>query len=193
MKETKMSTRTLVTASLMTALVVVCQLLATYTAFFGPFSTAAALVPISIGAILCGPGVGAFLGLIFALIVFVTNGAALFLAVDIPGTIITVVLKGVLCGYVSGLLFKIIRNKNYTLASIVSAISCPIVNTGIFMLGCYIFFMDDVVAIAKLLRVSQTGYSLFIAMALGNFLFELGMSIVLSPIVVRLINIRNKQ
>ena len=36
----RMSTETMVLASLMTALVVVFQCLATYTAFFGPFSTA---------------------------------------------------------------------------------------------------------------------------------------------------------
>ena len=62
-KENKMSTHTLVLGALMSALVIVFQLLATYTAFFGPFSTAIALIPIAIGAILCGPAIGAWLGL----------------------------------------------------------------------------------------------------------------------------------
>jgi len=80
--EKRMSTETMVMGALMTALVIVCQLLATYTAFFGPFSTAVALIPIAIGAMICGPAIGAWLGLIFAIVVFVTGGAALFFAVD---------------------------------------------------------------------------------------------------------------
>ncbi len=190
--EKQMSTETMVMGALMTALVIVCQLLATYTAFFGPFSTAVALIPIAIGAIICGPAIGAWLGLIFAIVVLVTGGAALFLAVDIPGTLITVIAKGVLCGYASGLTFKMLKGLNPTVATIASAIICPIVNTGVFMLGCFAFFMDDAVAIAAKLGSSESGASLFTALALGNFLFELGMNIVLSPIIVRLINARKR-
>ena len=56
----RMSTKTMVLGAIMTALVIVFQLLATFTAFFGPFSTAVALIPIAIGAIMCGPAVGAW-------------------------------------------------------------------------------------------------------------------------------------
>ena len=62
----------MVLGAVMTALVVLLQLLSTYTTFFGPFSTALALVPIIIGAALCGVEflrslgcVGAFVRTIF--------------------------------------------------------------------------------------------------------------------------------
>ncbi|MBQ7097910.1 MAG: ECF transporter S component [Clostridia bacterium] len=187
-----MSTEKLVTSALMTALVILFQLLATYTTFFGPFSTAIGLIPIAIGAILCGPAIGAWLGLIFAVIVFATGGANLFLAFDIPGTIITVLSKGILCGLVAGLVYKGLCKLNSTIAAFAAAIICPMVNTSVFLLGCIIFFMDDAVGIANMLGSAETGVALFIALALGNFLFELGLNTVLSPVVVKLLNIRKK-
>lgn len=187
-----MSTEKLVTSALMTALVILFQLLATYTAFFGPFSTAIGLIPIAIGAILCGPAIGAWLGLIFAAIVFATGGANLFLAFDVPGTIITVLSKGILCGLIAGFVYKAVFKLNATIAAVAAAIICPIVNTSVFLLGCVIFFMDDAVGIAEMLGSAETGVALFIALALGNFLFELGLNMVLSPVVVKLLNIRKK-
>ncbi|MBE7024255.1 MAG: ECF transporter S component [Ruminococcaceae bacterium] len=188
----KMSTEMLVTGALMTALVILFQLLATYTTFFGPFSTAIGLVPIAIGSILCGPAVGAWLGFVFAIVVFATGGANLFLAVDVPGTIVTVLSKGVLCGLVSGFTYKALSKFNSTIAAFSAAIVCPVVNTGVFLLGCFAFFMDDAVKIAEAIKSPATGTALFIALALGNFLFELGLNTVLSPVVVKILNVRNK-
>ncbi len=187
-----MSTEKLVISALMTSLVILFQLLATYTTFFGPFSTAIGLIPIAIGAILCGPAIGAWLGLIFAVIIFATGGANLFLAFDIPGTIITVLSKGILCGLIAGFTYKAIYKFNSTIAAFAAAIICPIVNTGIFILGCFIFFMDDAVGIAEMIGSAETGIALFIALALGNFIFELGLNTILSPVVVKLLNIRKK-
>ncbi|MDO4743603.1 MAG: ECF transporter S component [bacterium] len=188
----KMSTETLVLSALMTSLVILFQLLATYTTFFGPFSTAIGLIPIAIGAILCGPAIGAWLGLVFAIVILASGGANLFFAVDIPGTFITVLAKGVLCGFLSGITFKLINTWNKTIATISAAIICPIVNTGIFMLGCFLFFMDDVVKLASALGSAETGYTLFVGLALGNFVFELITNMILTPIVSRLIDFKNK-
>ena len=41
--------------------------------------------------------------------------------------------------------------------------------------------------------LEKAGIAVFTAMATGNFIFELGLNIVLSPVVVRLLNIRNKK
>ncbi len=189
----RMSTETLVLASLMTALVVVFQCLATYTAFFGPFSTAIGLIPIVIGAAMCGPAVGAWLGFVFALVVILTGGANLFFAFSIPGTIITVFGKGIACGYASGLVYKLLKEKNKVVAAVLSALVCPIVNTGIFLLGSAIFFMPFAQKIADLLGMAKSGFGIFIALALGNFLFEIGMNVVLSPIIVRVLDMIKKK
>ena len=191
-KNRRMSTETLVLAALMTALVVVFQCLATYTTFFGPFSTAIALIPIVIGAAMCGPLVGAWLGFIFALVVIFTGGASLFFAFSIHGTIITVIAKGVACGAVAGVVYKLLKKFNKTVAAIASALVCPIVNTGIFLLGSAIFFLPFADKIADLLQMSEDGFGVFVALALGNFVFEIGMNAVLSPVIVRVIDMRRK-
>ena len=188
----KMSTKTMVLGAVMTALVILLQLLGTYTTFFGPFSTALALVPIIIGAALCGAGVGAWLGLVFGVIVLVTGGAALFLAFNIPGTLITVLVKGMACGLVAGLVYKLLRRWNDTVAVFVAALLCPLTNTAVFLLGSALFFLPHADAIAQTLKMNVSGMALFWALAMGNFLFEIALSIVLSPVVVRLLQIKKK-
>lgn len=189
----KMETKTMVLGAILTAVVVLVQCLATYTTFFGPFSTAMALVPIVIGAALCGTGVAAWLGFVFGFVVLVTGGGALFWAFNIPGTIITVLLKGTCCGMAAGLVYRCLEKWNGLVAAIASAIICPVVNTGIFLLGSYIFFLPYADAMAELLGMNISGMALFYALATANFLLELLINIILSPTIVRLINIRRKQ
>ena len=92
--------------------------------------------------------------------------------------------------YVQQITHKCLKNKNNTVAAMAASIACPLVNTGVFLIGCFLFFMDDAVAIASKIGSSETGVALFIALALGNFLFEIGINLVLCPIIVRLIRIR---
>lgn len=193
MNKKRMSTEKLVLGALMTALVIVFQLLATYTAFFGPFSTAIALVPIVIGAILCGKAIGAWLGLVFGVVVIATGGAVLFWQFSIPGTIITVIVKGMACGFVAGWVYELLNKINHYVAVICASIICPIVNTGVFLLGSAIFFLDYALEIASMIGLDDVGFSVFVALAFGNFLFELGINTILSPIIVRLLNIRRKK
>lgn len=192
-KNKRLATETMVLGAMMTALVVILQCLATYTTFFGPFSTAVALVPIVIGAALCGTGVGAWLGLVFGGVVILTGNAALFLAFSIPGTIVTVLCKGMACGAAAGIVHKLLKKWNGIVAAIASAIVCPVVNTGVFLLGCRIFFMPFADAIAETLQMNVSGMDLFFALAGANFLLELGMNLVLSPVIVKLISLAKKK
>ncbi len=191
MKNTKNSVRTrkLVMTAMMTTLVVVFQLLATYTAFFGPFSTAIGLIPIAIGACILGPLVGAWLGLVFGIVVLATGGAALFFAFSLPGTVITVLLKGAGCGFVAGLAYKLLAPKMKFGAAIIASLLCPIVNTGIFLLGSAVFFMPYAEAIGELVSIDKAGFGVFIALAFGNFIIEVLMNGILSPVFVRIIKI----
>lgn len=194
MHSKNMSTKKMVLAAILTAIVIVLQLLAQYTTFFGPFSTAVALIPIVIGAAMCGIGVGSWLGFVFSIVVLLSGGANLFLAVDIPGTIITVLAKGTACGLAAGMAYIAMQKlkANRFLSVLAASVVCPTVNTGIFMLGCILFFMDDVTALASTLGSDATGLGLFWALAMGNFLFELGMNIILSPVIVRILQARDK-
>ena len=192
MRKTNKKTQTMVLGAVMTALVVVFQLLATFTAIFGPFSTAIALIPIVIGAAICGTAMGGWLGFVFGVVVLASGGANLFLAFDVFGTFATVLVKGIACGLAAGFAYKLFAKINRYVAVFAAALICPVVNTGVFMLGSVLFFLDSVSEIAAAIGMNGTGIGVFWAMAMGNFLFEIGMNLVLSPVIVRLLDLRKK-
>ena len=188
-KKLGMSTKTMVLAAILTALVVVLQFIG-QTIRLGPFMISLVLVPIVIGAATCGPKIGGWLGFVFGLFVLISGDAAAFLTINIFGTIVTVLLKGVLCGFVAGYVYQLLEGKNKTLAVFVAAIVCPVVNTGVFLLGCAVFFMDTIVLWAN---GSNVIAYMFLGLVGGNFLVELALNLVLGPAIVRLVNIAEKR
>ena len=183
---------TLTFGAILTALVIVLQLLGGFIKF-GPFSISLVLIPIVIGAALCGKWIGAWLGLVFGVAVLLSGDAATFLVIDVPGTIFTVLAKGVLCGLAAGWVYDRLKGKNTLLAVIVAAIVCPVVNTGIFLVGCRVFFFHTLLtwASAEGFGGNFIGYLLIGFVGL-NFLVELGVNIVLSPVAVRVIQLTKK-
>ena len=190
--ERRIQTEKLVLGAIMTGLVIVLQLLGSGTTFFGPFSSAVALIPIVLGAAMCGPYIGAWLGFVFGMVVILSGGAALFFAFDVPGTIITVLVKGVACGLAAGLVYKALSKFNIYVAALAAAIICPLVNTGVFLLGCYVFFMDSATQIAEQVQLTVSGMAVFWALAMGNFALEVISNAVLSPVLVRILKINKK-
>lgn len=184
----KTGTKKLVLGALMAALVVILQYMGSFVRF-GPFSISLVLIPIVIGAITCGKEIGAFLGLIFGMMVFITGDAALFLAVNASGTIITVILKGVLCGYLTGLTYEVILkiSKRKYFSAVVSAIICPIVNTGIFLAGCYFFFLETVTEWGVAAGFGNVGAYMIFGLVGANFLVELGFNVVFAPAIVHIL------
>lgn len=165
-------------------------------AYFGGFikiggfaSISLTLIPVVLGAALYGPWAGAVLGGVAGAVFFLTPDAAYWEGLSIHGTIITVMVKGVLSGLCAGLAYKLLEKVNRYLAIIVSAIVCPVVNTGIFLLGCLVFFMDAVNSGAAGENMSVAGYLIVFFVGL-NFVFELLTNIVLSPVILRVMNIR---
>lgn len=189
---------------LLTAVVVVLQFVGAFI-HFGPFSISLTLVPIIIGAAVYGVLAGAWLGLVFGAVVLF-NDSALFLAVSPFGTIITVLLKGILCGLVSGLVYRffsrwIILCHNdkkqkiswtINLGVILAAIVCPVVNTGVFILGCLIWFMPTITAWGAGLGFESGVSYLFFGMIGTNFLVELGINFLLSAVIVKIIRLKAK-
>lgn len=181
------TTHKMVMYAILTAVVIVLQLLGSFIRF-GPFSITLVLVPIVIGAAICGPKAGAWLGFVFGVAVLLSGDAALFLAVSIPGTIITVLLKGTLAGFFTGLVYDALKRGNSLVAIIVSAAVCPIVNTGIFLIGCFLFFMETITTWAGG-SDAVASYIIFVLVG-GNFLFEIAANVLLSPAIVRILKIR---
>ena len=189
--KTKMTTRELTLASILTAIVFLLQYFGCVIKF-GTFSISTVLIPIVIGAATCGSWVAAWLGLVFGFAVLLSGDAALFLAVNWWGTILTVLLKGAACGFVSGIVYKAVKKvSNEYLATIAAAVICPVVNTGIFLLGCLVFFMDTVTQLAISAGwEGSTAQFMIVAFVGVNFLVEMGINIFFTPIIVRLLKIK---
>ncbi len=191
MSKGKIQTEKVVLGAVLTALVVVLQLLGAFIRF-GPFSISLVLVPIVIGAAMCGTKIGAWLGFVFGAVVLISGDAAPFMAVDIAGTIVTVLAKGTLCGLCAGLVYKLLSKYNQYLAVMVSAVVCPVVNTGVFLLGCKMFFMSAITQWGAAEGFNSVVKYMFIGLAGGNFIVELLVNIILAPVVIRLIKLNKK-
>ena len=183
-----LSTKDIALGAILTALVIVLQLVGQFIKF-GPASISLVLIPIVIGSAICGPKISTWLGLVFGVVVLFTDGMA-FMAIHAVGTIVTVLLKGALCGLASGLVYKLFEKKNVYLAVVLSAIACPLVNTGVFLLGCYIFFFDTIKEWGLSAGFTNVGEYMILGLVGINFLLELAVNVVLSPIIVRIINVR---
>lgn len=190
MRRSKQNTaqiRTLTLGAILTALVIVLQMLGQFIRF-GPFSISLVLVPIVIGAAMCGPKISTWLGFIFGVAVLMTDAAA-FLAISVPGTVITVLLKGMAAGLAAGLICKALEKKNRTFAVILAALVSPVVNTGVFLLGCVVFFLDTVTEWGAGMGYDNAFAYMIFGMVGINFIAEMAINIFLSPVVVRLLNV----
>ena len=143
-----------------------------------PFRLALVLVPIVISAALIGPFASLWLGGVFGVVVLITSPDVSFFMMYNPlATIGIIISRGLLTGLTAGIIYQFLENKSKTGAVVAAAIASPIVNTGIFILGLYIFFEPIVGNV----------FEFFIAFVLLNFGIELAVNIVLSPTIVRLI------
>ncbi len=183
----------MVLGAVLTALVIILEVISASLGKAGMFRFTFALVPIAIGAATCGPALSVWLGFVFGLAVLLTGDAAAFLAVNPLGTVITVLLKGIACGYAAGILYRLLEKYSRFVAVAASAIVCPVVNTGVFLLGCLVFFMDTVAGWAQGLGFggNVAGYMIFVLVGI-NFLIEIATNVILTPVIVRLLGIREK-
>lgn len=185
------STEKTVMLALFTALVALLSYFGGFIKIGGFASVSLTLIPVVLGAALYGPLAGAWLGGVSGVIFFITADAAFWFSLSIPGTIITVMIKGIAAGLLAGIVYKLLEEKNRYVAVIASAIVAPIVNTGIFLLGCLVFFLDTVKSWAIVEGMSVGAYLIVFFVGL-NFVFELLFNVVFSPAIVKLISLRKK-
>lgn len=181
-------TKSMVGVGLFTAIVVVLQFLGGGIKF-GMFSISLVLVPIVVGSAIYGGKAGAWLGFAFGAAVLLSGDAAAFLVINPLATVLVVLVKGIACGLVAGLLYRLFEKLNRTIAVFAAAMICPMVNTGIFLLGCQFFFLETVAEWGAALGYENAAAYMFLGLAGLNFLIELGVNIILAPVIVRLIRI----
>ena len=193
----------LVELALLFALVVVLQIISAIMPKLGPVSITLTLIPVVVGAILFGISGGATLGFAFGLIVLINC----IVGLDFGGNILwnanpffcalICFIKGIAAGVAPALLYPLIRGKKETagngkkyVAAVLAAMSAPIVNTGLFVLGMFAFFKDTLYVWA-----GGTDIATYVIVGLAgiNFLVEFAINIVLSPAIVRIVDVVGKK
>jgi len=198
MKNNKiLNTKNLVLLALLTAIVIVLQVLAAVLPVY-PFKLALVLVPVVIGSALISPLAGAWLGLVFGGVVLYTSltfsdpFVMILMSHNPFATVGIILIKGTLAGLAAGFIYRMIESKGRSIATITAAVICPAVNTGLFAAGMYIFFyplleqftLDEYGTI----NAANIAALVFIGWIGINFIFELSVNLIFSPSIVRLIN-----
>ena len=178
-------TEKFVLLAFLTAIVAVLAYYGGFIKIGGLASISLTLIPVVVGATLLGPLAGAWLGAVAGAIFFATPDAVFWFGLSVPGTVVTVMVKGILSGLCAGLVYKALGKFNRYLAVLAAAIVCPVVNTGIFLVGCFIFFKDTIGSFT-----SEHGFFIGICVFVSlNFVFELIANIAVSPAIVRIIDL----
>ena len=186
----------MVGVALLIAVMLVLQFIAAaFPIKIGPVSLSLVLIPIVLGAAAFGPAAGSVLGGAFGVMtyIFCVNGMdggghMVFQASPIL-CLLVVMAKGILCGLCAGIAYKLLHKANGYVAMLCAAIVCPVVNTGVFLLGMRLFFMDVLKFWAGGSDVA--GYVLS-GLIVINFLPELAINIVFSPAGQRILHAVNK-
>ena len=160
----------------------------------GMVSITLTLIPVVVGGIMLGKRGGALLGFSFGVIVLINCMTAL----DPGGNILWNVnpfltaaiclIKGTAAGFVPAALYELIGGKcncqkKKFVATLVAALSAPIVNTGLFVVGMLLFFSETLKAWAGGTNIIQY---IILGLAGVNFLVEFSINILLSPALVRI-------
>lgn len=187
---------TMVQIALLSALVVVLQV------FFsairvGVVTLNFVLVPIVIAGVLIGPMagliVGAFAGLTTFIQVF-TSGDVFYVFLmtnNAFATALICICKTAAAGLLAGLVYNLITRigkpsagKNYV-GSLAASIVCPVVNTGLFVLGMLLFFGGALTSDATFGAAAAEGLVSFVLVGLVgvNFFVELALNILICPLI----------
>lgn len=179
------------------AIIIVLQLFSTFFSAFLPMARLTlSLVPIVIGGAIYGIKAGALLGGVFGAVVvgsMITGfggefGTLIFQNMPFLSVGITL-FRCIMAGLVPAIVFKIISKWNLTFASVISALLCPVVNTGLFCLGVIFVFKD----IFLELNGGGNVYLLLISAIAVNFIIEFIINIILSPVILTVIKVRSNK
>lgn len=182
--------------AILTAIIVVVQIICTFIKF-GPFSITLALAPIIIGAAVYGVGTGALLGGVFGLVVLITgilgwDGGTVMLLMGINpvATVLICIVKGAAAGLAAGAVYAAIAKKSQLAGVITAGVVCPVVNTGLFIVGMLTFFFSTISGWAAG-NDSMVQYIIF-GLCGGNFLVELATNLLLATAITRIIRVVRK-
>lgn len=159
------------------------------------------LIPIVLGAILYGSAVGGFLGFACGLVVLIQvimGGSPFYVIIwaNTPFiTVLTCIVKTTVAGFVAGWLFKLVSKKNTLVGVFTASAAVPVINTGLFIVGC-LLMNESILAFQQTLPdVGGMNVLVFILVVLVtfNFFVELAINLIVSPALHRVIGIVDKK
>ena len=189
----------IVGTAVLAAIVIVLQTIASGIKI-GPFTVTLSLVPIILGGVMYGPLSSTVLGGVFGAVVT----AAVISGADVGGammfqknpvlTVLLCMVKALVAGFAAGIIADSLAKRGKVTAGVfLAALAAPICNTGIFVLGGSLFFMDifKVWATAN----GETNVALYIVAGLigVNFLIEVLVGVIMVPIINQIIRAISKR
>jgi len=194
-----MNSRGFFTARNITALSILLALVIVLQTFggainIGPVQLNFTLIPIALGAILLGPIAGLILGFACGVVVAVQVilGLVPFYVLIWTETpvvaLLTCVIKTTVAGFVSGLVYKLLVKKNRYVAVFVAAALVPIINTGLFIVGC-LGMWPVMVQMAG--GTNILGF-IIVSLVTFNFFIELAINLLCAPALYRVIKVVDK-
>ena len=183
--------------AVLAALTTVLQLIGN-TARIGILTLNFSLVPIVLAGLLLGTWYGAALGALTGLIILLNNGILgadgftnVLFATDPIVIILVCILKTAVAGAVCALIYKALKNRNEHLGVFLSSAAVPVVNSGLFAIG--MFLIVPSLINAGFMTESDNAFAVVILGFIGlNFVFELGVNIIVSPAIYRVVRIIDK-
>ncbi len=183
-----MNKRSFFSAKNVTALAILLALVVVLQAFGGSFSIGVvtlnfSLIPIVLGAIVLGPVAGGFLGLangIVVLIQVIIAPSGLYYIMWTNSPVITTLIclvKTTVAGWAAGFVFTALRKKRPYVGIFLASGIVPVINTGLFILGC--MAMWDTMALAA--EGTNVIKFIFVILVGFNFFVELAVNLLVAP------------
>lgn len=190
--------RQMVQLAILTALILVLAFTPIGYLRIGPFSVTFMPVPVVIGAILLGPGGGAFLGLVFGLTSFaqcfgIDPMGTTLMTINIFYTFVMTVVTRTLMGFAAAWVFRGVRallaklpaaDKTRPVAYAIASASGPLLNTVFFMSAMYIFFGKEQVVLDAFQLTGAVPFLVFVfGLVFANALVELLVTLLIGTAV----------
>lgn len=159
------------------------------------------MIPVIVGAVILGPAAGAVLGAVFGITSFVQCfglspfGAAL-LGLNPVFTFITCLVPRILMGFLSGLIFKALKNIDKTkfLSYFTACLCGPVINTVLFMLSIILFFWNTDFIRELCSTLGAENIFAFVALFVGiNGIIEAAVSCVLGTAIAKALSVAVKR
>jgi uncharacterized membrane protein len=184
--------------AILIALIIALQVVSTFIKF-GPYSITLALTPIIIGGALYGLGAGTLLGGVFGLVILVIGllgwdgGSTMALIQMRPVPCIAIILlRGLCAGALSALVFRLLSRKKTYPGALGASITCPVINTAIFVVGMVLCFGDVLAPGAAEKGQSILVYTILVLAGI-NFIIELIVNVVLASGITTILRYRLKK